>query len=109
MRPFLLLVPIGLLMCGLGWPLFRGKVKQNFWYGVRLPLTLENERAWYDLNRRGGKGLVIVGSCVLFVTTLLFVLKWNEAHAVLVDLGILLVGTIALAIDLFRAARRWPN
>lgn len=40
-----------------------GKVKRNFFMGIRTPWTLANERAWYATHRLAGK--LMVGSGVL--------------------------------------------
>jgi len=32
-----------------------GKVRRNFWIGVRTPWTLANERVWNDTNRLAGR------------------------------------------------------
>ena len=45
-------------------------VKQNGVVGVRIPLTLENENAWYILNRCLGLILVIVSEITLAVVGL---------------------------------------
>jgi uncharacterized membrane protein len=35
-----------------------GKVRRNFWLGIRTPWTLANERVWYSTHRLAGKSLV---------------------------------------------------
>lgn len=45
-------------------------VKQNGIVGLRIPLTLENENAWYTLNRGLGLILVIVSEITLAVVGL---------------------------------------
>lgn len=45
-------------------------VKQNGVVGVRIPLTLKNENAWYILNRGLGLILVIVSEITLAVVGL---------------------------------------
>ncbi|ALK99725.2 hypothetical protein AM586_19520 [Massilia sp. WG5] len=47
-----------------------GKVKRNFWLGVRTPWTLASDRVWYATHRLAGKtmvagGLVALGAAVL--------------------------------------------
>ncbi len=48
----LLLVFIGNLM---------GKVRRNFFIGIRTPWTLANERVWYATHRLAGKTIVLSG------------------------------------------------
>jgi uncharacterized membrane protein len=46
-----------------------GKVRSNFWLGVRTPWTLASERVWYATHRLAGKTMVLGGllalACVL--------------------------------------------
>ncbi|PWF41340.1 SdpI family protein [Massilia glaciei] len=39
-----------------------GKVRRNFWLGIRTPWTLSNERVWYATHRLAGK--LMVGSAL---------------------------------------------
>jgi uncharacterized membrane protein len=45
-----------------------GKVKRNFWLGVRTPWTLASDRVWYATHRLAGKTMVAGGLLVLAVT-----------------------------------------
>lgn len=38
-----------------------GKVRRNFWLGIRTPWTLASERVWYTTHRMAGKSMVIAG------------------------------------------------
>ncbi len=42
-----------------------GKVRRNFWLGVRTPWTLANERVWYATHRLAAKTMVIGGVLTL--------------------------------------------
>lgn len=42
-----------------------GKVKRNFWLGVRTPWTLASDRVWYATHRLAGKSMVVGGLVVL--------------------------------------------
>jgi uncharacterized membrane protein len=42
-----------------------GKVKRNFWLGVRTPWTLASERVWYATHRLAGKTMVLGGLLAL--------------------------------------------
>lgn len=43
-----------------------GKVRRNFWVGVRTPWTLASERVWYATHRLAGKTMVL-GALASFV------------------------------------------
>lgn len=42
-----------------------GKVRRNFWLGIRTPWTLANERVWYATHRLAGKTMVLGGLVAL--------------------------------------------
>jgi uncharacterized membrane protein len=42
-----------------------GKVRRNFWLGIRTPWTLANERVWYATHRLAGKSIVVAGLLAL--------------------------------------------
>jgi uncharacterized membrane protein len=39
-----------------------GKVKPNFWLGIRTPWTLASERVWYATHRLAAKSMTLAGS-----------------------------------------------
>lgn len=45
-------------------PLIKGKVKMNPWYGVRIPAAFESEAQWFEINRHGGRLLLIWGMAI---------------------------------------------
>jgi uncharacterized membrane protein len=45
-----------------------GKVRRNFWLGVRTPWTLASDRVWYATHRLAGKTMVAGGLLVLVVS-----------------------------------------
>ena len=60
-----------LLMIGLAVPLILGRIKPNHWYGLRIPLTLNNPGIWYPANRYAGWLLLIYGLVLLVVSLVL--------------------------------------
>ena len=44
-----------------------GKVRRNFYVGVRTPWTLANERVWYATHRFAAKAMVLTGVVGLIV------------------------------------------
>jgi uncharacterized membrane protein len=45
-----------------------GKVRRNFWLGVRTPWTLASDRVWYATHRLAGKTMVLGGLAVVAAT-----------------------------------------
>jgi uncharacterized membrane protein len=62
-----------------------GKVRRNFWVGVRTPWTLANDRVWNDTHRLAGR--LFVGVAVLLIP-LLFTSVPVEALLMIVVLAI---------------------
>jgi uncharacterized membrane protein len=58
---------IGLMFCLLGNVL--GKVRRNFYIGIRTPWTIADERVWYATHRFGAKTFV-VGGLLAFILAL---------------------------------------
>ena len=56
-----------LVIAGVSVPMIRGRVKMNQWYGVRIRAAFESEAAWYDINRYGGR-LLLVWSFIVAAT-----------------------------------------
>ncbi|MCB1208849.1 MAG: SdpI family protein, partial [Verrucomicrobiales bacterium] len=52
-----LIMIVGLLLFGLGLPLWLRLVPMNSFYGVRLPSTFTSDQRWYDVNAFCGKQL----------------------------------------------------
>jgi uncharacterized membrane protein len=42
-----------------------GKVRRNFWIGIRTPWTLASERVWYATHRFAGKSMVVGAALAL--------------------------------------------
>jgi hypothetical protein len=61
---------IGLLLIGLSFPLKRGKVPPNSWYGFRIRLTLDNPEIWYPVNAWAARRLLVVGLVTVFAALL---------------------------------------
>lgn len=60
--------PVGLLLVFLGN--YLGKVKPNWFLGIRTPWTLSSENVWNKSNRFGGRVLVLFGLMVILSPSL---------------------------------------
>ena len=58
------LIAMGLCFAALSYPLYKGMVKMNHFYGVRTPRAFASEENWYRMNRYGGKLLMIWSVCL---------------------------------------------
>lgn len=66
-----------------------GKVKRNFWMGIRTPWTLASEQVWYETHRLAGK-LMVGGSVLALIAALADAPVW-------LTIGLMLGGPIIAA------------
>ena len=60
-----------------------GKVRSNFWFGVRTPWTLASERVWYATHRLAGKTMVAGGLAALLMLLAGLPVGWGQAAILL--------------------------
>ncbi len=95
---------VGLLMIVLGN--FMGKIKRNWFVGVRTPWTLSSENVWNKTNRFGGFMLVLFG-IVLIISPLLS----KPLAITLFVSGILLItiGTLVYSFVIYKQEQNKPK
>lgn len=59
-----------------------GKVRSNFWFGVRTPWTLANERVWYATHRMAARSMVAGAGLALLLLLLRAPTGWAVATLV---------------------------
>jgi hypothetical protein len=64
-------VATGLVFVGTSIPLIQRRIKPNYWYGFRVPKTLNNPDIWYDVNAYSGRWLLIMGIATVVVSVVL--------------------------------------
>lgn len=50
-----------LFVIGAAIPLIRGRVKRNYWYGIRIRQAFKSEERWRDINQYGGRLFLVWG------------------------------------------------
>jgi SdpI/YfhL protein family len=95
---------MGVLFLAVGAPLMQRRVKRNVWYGVRFRSTVSDDAVWYPVNELGGRHLVVLGGCLVFVGLIGLVFTGNETTQR--DLLILAV-TITVAALAFSIRACW--
>ncbi len=92
---------IGILLIILGN--YMGKIKRNWFVGVRTPWTLSSENVWNKTNRFGGFMMMLFGLCVIVSPALP-----QALGMALFILGALLavVGTLAYSFILYKLERK---
>ena len=68
------MVAVGLLLMVLGN--FMGKVRKNFFIGIRTPWTLASDEVWAKTHRLGGWCLVIAGAAMALLAVLAPTVEW---------------------------------
>jgi len=76
----LFFVCTGLLLVGLSIPLLMRRVKPNWWYGLRVPKTLNDERIWYESNAYMAKWLLALGLLHTIVSLALYFIPAYRAN-----------------------------
>ena len=100
----------GIIFVAIGVPLKRRRIKPNYWYGVRLRPTLEDESIWYDVNEKAGRELATLGVCVSVLAAPGLVATVPVLVNSLVQTSVLLGGTIFVAVrSLGHARRLWKE
>jgi uncharacterized membrane protein len=70
----ILYVVFGLILAALSVPLLREKVRPNWFYGFRVPKTLNNPQVWYAANKFAAKRLLWSGATLVVAATGLYYL-----------------------------------
>lgn len=97
--PINIIMPIliGLLFIFIGN--YLGKIKQNWFIGIRTPWTLANEEVWNKTHRLGGWAFIIAG--LLFLLTPLLANQWSII-AILILVGITIISVIIYSYFLYK-------
>ncbi len=103
----LFMVCTALLLAALAWPLARGAVGPNRWYGVRLPQTLADPDLWYPVNRFFGRRMVFISLQVAAASLVLALVPGIDMVLyVLLLTGMLTLGALIAAVQAMLLARR---
>ena len=93
----------GSLFIGLSFPLIRGRIGPNAWFGFRVKRTLENPQMWYPANRYAGYHLLGLGAVLLLAATTLYALpQVGFISYALICLALTLLGLVVGLIRSFR-------
>lgn len=104
----LVFVGVGIIFAAVGFPLWRGRVRPNFWYGCRTHKTLSDERVWYAVNRVAGRDMII-GGAITFVAALAALVAgrdMNPPARAITLLGVTLLSVVAMALNSRKVSRR---
>jgi membrane-associated PAP2 superfamily phosphatase len=95
----------GILLLALAIPLWLRRVPPNILYGVRFRSTLANDDAWYEVNARGGRNLVVIAiGYLLLLSVSLRIGTWQPGLRLLAPTVVLIFALILNTILLRNAA-----
>ncbi|MFH1822383.1 MAG: SdpI family protein [Patescibacteria group bacterium] len=89
-------VLVGLLFIIIGN--YLGKIKPNWFIGIRTPWTLSSEEVWNKTHRFGGKIFILGGIIMIAIP---FVPTYLVSWVFMVDIVLILVGTIGYSYILY--------
>ncbi len=90
-------IMVGLLFIVIGN--YMGKIKSNWFMGIRTPWTLSSEEVWNKTHRFGGKVFILGG--VLMMLMYFLPLNWRLPLFIII-IAIILLGTVGYSYILFR-------
>jgi uncharacterized membrane protein len=70
----IMFIAMGILFMAMGN--YSGKVRSNFWVGVRTPWTLSSENVWNKTNRLTGRMFVLWGTVVILSAVFRQISMW---------------------------------
>jgi hypothetical protein len=79
-------IGIAILICLMSIPLVKGKVAMNKFYGIRFKKSYESEEKWYEINKYGGKLLIIwsIPLAILGFITFFLPLEGNKTLVIII-------------------------
>ena len=79
----------GIVVLGLAWPLYQGRISRNHWYGFRTRKSLSSDEVWYATNKYGAKVMLPWAAALtgLGTATLFMPLKGHPGPAILISLA----------------------
>ena len=102
----MLFLVLGVLVAGLGIPLWLKRVPRNRLYGVRTVSTLADESRWYAVNASAGGAMVRVGLLTAILSVGLDRLGVvGDAHTLTMAL-VMIAGGVVVTIVAFRQSRQ---
>jgi len=69
---------VGLIMILLAFPLKKGLIKMNWWYGFRFSESFKSDENWYKINKYGAKRLIFWAIPLLIFGLIAFIIPFYE-------------------------------
>jgi uncharacterized membrane protein len=69
---------IAILMLILFYPLYKGKIRMNKFYGVRFQKSFKSDENWYKINRYGAKIFILWSIPIFILGFLAFYMPFDD-------------------------------
>lgn len=102
-------LPVGVIMPGLIGLFFivignyMGKIKMNWFMGIRTPWTLSSEVVWNKTHRFGGKMFIFAG--LMMIAQIFLPLNWR-LPVFIISLAVIILGTIGYSYVIYLRERK---
>jgi hypothetical protein len=93
----------------ISYPLIKGSVKMNYWYGVRFPQSFYSDESWYKINAYGGRVLTIWGFFLVVMGILIIFIPLNSSGALFALFMGAYASIIVPIIVIYNYARRFKR
>lgn len=99
-------ISCGIIFTLLGIPLLLKKIPMNSLYGFRISKAFDSDKNWYEINRFGGRQLILWSFLLIAIGALYFVFPINSSRSelnniLLAVLPILICPTVAIVKTYF--------
>lgn len=104
----LIALGLGLTYIGLGYPMYRRKVRPNKIYGFRIRQTLNDPDVWYPVNARSGEHFMVTGGMLVALGLVSMAVAHTEDSqnvVMVIALGIALAGPLYSGVVGYRMAK----
>lgn len=92
----LLMMLVGIFIMVMAIPLIRRSVKPNWFYGFRVPDTVNNPELWYPANEYAGRWLLLTGAATCVVGLVLYLIPSIDAEGIAIGIVFTMVPLVLI-------------
>jgi len=99
----------GLVFLGIGIPLAKGRVSRNHLYGFRFPKAFASEDNWQQINRLGGRRMLLWTPLVFLSAVLPIIIPVDDNPYLALALGLSPCIIMIPCLQAYRFSQRLPD
>jgi hypothetical protein len=97
----------GMVLVAVSWPLIKGKIGRNYFYGIRIREAFESDERWRDINAYGGRMILRYGIGIMVLGLVGLVLPQSLWFPYIwASLAVIVGGLVVVLRAIRRYARR---